>query len=443
MATIDPSIALGVRPIQIENPLNQMAAFSQIQSGQQGQQLNALKIREAEQDIENRNMLRGLDPNDPDYISKITRVDPKLGLEFAQKQALAKKTGLETTKLQNEISAQDMNESREGFKSLVFNPSNNNILAYLEDSVLKKKITPEAAQQQWASVANMPLDERKQHFTMLGTKAEEFFKQQALNAAPTTAMKEFQFSQQDPNFLSYQTGLKRAGASTSQVYLPPQPKAEQEARGKFLVDDYKTISTTARNAAKTLPAIDTNLSLLDKGFKTGFTAETQAGAASILGALGIPDAKDFATNAQLFRAKTNDIVLQKQLEQKGVQTAADADRITSTGAQLGNTPEANRFLLDVAKAQLKRDIDQRNFYDKWWEKNKTYDGAENAWYASEGDKSLFERPELKKYNVGAAKPSAKTSNLPAGVGPDWVLKTDAKGNRAYVSPDNSKFVEVK
>jgi hypothetical protein len=76
--------------LQIENPLNQLAAMTQIQSGQQGQQLNALKIREAEQDIENRNMLRGLDPNDPDYISKITRVDPKLGIEIAQKQALAK-----------------------------------------------------------------------------------------------------------------------------------------------------------------------------------------------------------------------------------------------------------------------------------------------------------------------------------------------------------------
>jgi hypothetical protein len=431
MATIDPSIALGVRPIQIESPLNQMAAYSQIQSGQQGQQLNALKIREAEQDIENRNMLRGLDPNDPDYISKITRVDPKLGLEFAQKQALAKKTGLETTKLQNEISAQDMNESREGFKSLVFNPSNNNILAYLEDSVLKKKITPEQAQQQWQSVESMPLDERKQHFTMLGTKAEEFFKQQALNVAPTTDIKNFQYGLTNPAFAANLVNLKRAGASTSQVYLPPQPKAEQEARGKFLVDDYKTISTTARNAAKTLPAIDTNISLLDKGFKTGFTAETQAGAASILGALGIPDAKDFATNAQLFRAKTNDIVLQKQLEQKGVQTAADADRITSTGAQLGNTPEANRFLLDVAKAQLKRDIDQRNFYDKWWEKNKTYDGAENAWYASEGDKSLFERPELKKYNVGAAKPSGPSGVPSAAVDmlrkdPNLAAQFDAK-----------------
>jgi hypothetical protein len=213
--------------------------------------------------------------------------------------------------------------------------------------------------------------------------------------------------------------------------MPPQPKAEQEARGKFLVDDYKAISTTARNAAKTLPAIDTNLAILDKGFKTGFTAETQAGAAKVLSALGIPDATESAKNAEVFKAKTNEIVLQKQLEQKGVQTAADADRITSTGARISNTVDANKFILDVAKAQLKRDIDQRNFYDKWYQQNKTYDGAENAWYTSEGDKSLFERPELKKYNVGAAKPSGSSGVPSAAVDmlrkdPNLAAQFDAK-----------------
>jgi hypothetical protein len=425
MATIDPNIAMGYRPVQIENPLNQLAAMTQIQSGQQGQQLNALKMQEAQQGIENINRLRELDPNEPDYISKVTKIDPRLGLEFGQKQAAAKTSGLQATKLQNEITAQDLENSREGFKNLVFNPSDNNVLAHLEDSVKKGKITPDEAKQQWQSVASMNEAQRKDHFTMLGTKTDEFFRQRA----PTTEFRNFQLSQANPAFAARQIELKRAGST--QVNLPPQPKAEQEARGKFLVDDYKTIATTARNAAKTLPAIDTNLSLLDKGFKTGFTAETQAGAASILSALGIPDAKEFATNAQIFNAKTNDIVLQKQLEQKGVQTAADADRITSTGARLANTPEANRFLLDVAKAQLKRDIDQRNYYDKWWEKNKTYDGAENAWYASEGDKSLFERPELKKYNVGAAKPSGPSGVPSAAVDmlrkdPNLASQFDAK-----------------
>jgi hypothetical protein len=45
MATIDPSIALSIKPIQIQDPLNRMAAMMQIEGGQQSQQLNALKIR--------------------------------------------------------------------------------------------------------------------------------------------------------------------------------------------------------------------------------------------------------------------------------------------------------------------------------------------------------------------------------------------------------------
>jgi hypothetical protein len=102
MATIDPSIAMGYKPVQIENPLNQLAAYSQIQSAQQGQQLNALKMQEAQLELEDRNKLRGLDINSPDFISDVSKINPKLALELAQKQAAAKKTGLETTKLEVE-----------------------------------------------------------------------------------------------------------------------------------------------------------------------------------------------------------------------------------------------------------------------------------------------------------------------------------------------------
>jgi len=175
MATIDPSIALSVKPIQIQDPLNRMAAMMQIEGGQQSQQLNALKIKEAEQGIENRNMLRGLDPNDPDYVNKIIRFDPALGLEIQAKQNAAKTAGLQATKLKGEISEQDRTESRENFKNLVFNTSDENVLSHLQDSVLKKRLTPEAAQQQWATVAPMNETQRKQHFTMLSLKADKYF----------------------------------------------------------------------------------------------------------------------------------------------------------------------------------------------------------------------------------------------------------------------------
>jgi hypothetical protein len=122
----------------------------------------------------------------------------------------------------------------------------------------------------------------------------------------------------------------------------------------------------------------------------------------VLAALGVKDAEKFATDTQTFQSNAMNALMQKQLEQKGPQTESDAARLEQIGAQLGKTKDANRFILDTAKEQLKRDIDQRDFYAKWQEKTGSFKGAENAWFAGEGGKSLFDRPALKKYGVSAA-----------------------------------------
>jgi hypothetical protein len=180
-----------------------------------------------------------------------------------------------------------------------------------------------------------------------------------------------------------------------------------------------------------LPALETQQLILDKGFETGFGAGAQRAGASILSALGVKDAEKFAANAETFNAAASQAVLTKQLEQKGPQTEADATRISTTGAQLGNTVKGNRFLIDIAKAQAKKDIRQRSFYDSWWRDNKTYEGSENAWYAGEGGKSLFESPELKKYveqprtgvplpSAGGARPSSAAPSSPLPKSPQGI-----------------------
>jgi hypothetical protein len=230
----------------------------------------------------------------------------------------------------------------------------------------------------------------------------------------------------------YTGGVNRATSSVTATATSAGSRlesAEQKGKGELNVKQYGEIASAARLAARTLPAIETQAKILDQGFKTGFGTDVKKAGASVLAALGVPEAERFATDAQTFIAATQQAVLQKQLEQKGVQTQADADRITQTGAQLGNTVNANRFIVDVAKAQLQRDIDQRNFYDNWWSKNKTYEGAESAWYAGDGGKSLFDRPALKKYLAptqgaaggGAAAPAipqAAVDALKAGRGTD-------------------------
>jgi hypothetical protein len=211
----------------------------------------------------------------------------------------------------------------------------------------------------------------------------------------------------------YYGAVNRSTSNVSvNTNMPPQEKAEQSGRGTLLVDQYKDISKQAGVARRTIPALESIANILDAGFDTGFGAETIAAGARILGALGVEGAQNLATSAQSFLGAASSAVLTKQLEQKGPQTESDAQRITQTGAQLGNTKEANRFLITVAKAQLQRDIAQRNFYDSWWKKNKTYDGAEDAWETGEGSRSLFDYPELRKYR---ATPSA-ASQIPTSQG---------------------------
>jgi hypothetical protein len=192
------------------------------------------------------------------------------------------------------------------------------------------------------------------------------------------------------------------------------PEAETKKRHELLVDQYKDISKAAQLASKTLPALESNLAILDRGFTTGFGTEAMAAGAKVLGALGVQNAEKFATNSQTFLANATQSVLQRQLEQKGTQSEGDYQRIKDTGSQLGNTKEANKFILSVAKAQLQRDIDQRKFYDQWQKQNKTYDGAEDAWFSGEGGKSLFDTPALREYSSktptgGAVSPQGRPS----------------------------------
>ena len=208
----------------------------------------------------------------------------------------------------------------------------------------------------------------------------------------------------DPRRADYLAAIKKetqfAPPASTNVTMVSE-RAEQGARGKMLVDQYSDIAKAAGLAAKTLPSIEVNLSALNKGFDTGFGKETIAAGASVLASLGVPEAAKFATDTQKFQSNAISAVLQKQLEQKGPQTESDARRIEQIGAQLGKTKQANEFILSMAGELLRRDIDQRNFYDRWYKTNKTYDGAENAWFGGEGGKSLFDRPGLKKYSAPA------------------------------------------
>lgn len=98
---------------------------------------------------------------------------------------------------------------------------------------------------------------------------------------------------------------------------------------------------------------------------TGWGAETKASAAAMLEGLGIApaNAKLFASNAQKFQSVAMDRLLTTLGAQKGPQTEGDAQRAQQTFVKLGNTPEANAFILDFAQAKANQDQRKAQFYE--------------------------------------------------------------------------------
>ena len=208
--------------------------------------------------------------------------------------------------------------------------------------------------------------------------------------------------------MEFETALKKAGASTQNVNVSAE-RAEKVARAQQLVKDYDQVSQTARNARRSLMSIEGAQRVLDKGFTTGFGTETIAAAASVLAALGVPAAEKYATNSQTFLSEARKVLLDRQLEQKGPQTENDAKRIDESFVRLGNTTAANKFILAVAKAQAEMASAQQKAYSDYYRKNGTYDGAEEAWLAGEGSRSIFDHPSMKQFSVPAEGSSGRPS----------------------------------
>ena len=85
---LDPSIALQVRPFQMESPVNALGQMYQLQGAQQANQLNSMKMAEYErarmEEEGVRNYLAGADLKSPDVRAKLTTSFGKTGLGYAK-----------------------------------------------------------------------------------------------------------------------------------------------------------------------------------------------------------------------------------------------------------------------------------------------------------------------------------------------------------------------
>jgi hypothetical protein len=95
---IDSSIALGVKPIQIDSPLNSLAQLYQLKNAQSQGQMNDLNMQERTRSIEDSNKLRdlyaqpGFDMSSPDSMRKVMGISPSQGMAMQKSQLDNRKT---------------------------------------------------------------------------------------------------------------------------------------------------------------------------------------------------------------------------------------------------------------------------------------------------------------------------------------------------------------
>ena len=155
---------------------------------------------------------------------------------------------------------------------------------------------------------------------------------------------------------------------------------EQQKYGEELVKGYSVLNDDARGAESTLRNINIAKNI---DVRTGMFEPFKNLLASAAESLGFDPEHDFGledpTKAQSYTGAIKTMVLTKLQAQTGPQTDTDRIEIEKTVASMGNTNEANRFLLEANEAIERQKILKRNFWLDHKRKNGTFEGANQAW----------------------------------------------------------------
>jgi hypothetical protein len=170
---IDPRIALGGRNVELPTPTNQLAQYAQMQqimSGRDTQQMNAMKMQEAQQDLQDRNALRQLDPGSDDYLKQVSKINPKTGFEFSKLRQEGQTAQLTFADAQRKFVDKIKLE-------LSSNPSDDNVKAFGQDAVIQGLYPQETADRVVQQLLAMPPEQRAQLLSQAGATAGERMQQ--------------------------------------------------------------------------------------------------------------------------------------------------------------------------------------------------------------------------------------------------------------------------
>ena len=152
-----------------------------------------------------------------------------------------------------------------------------------------------------------------------------------------------------------------SGAMTSRSTVSTE--GEKDLNKMWMDKTLTPIQEAGRSAESIVSQVQT---LRQIPLNTGWGTEAKAGAANVLAGLGIAtkNAEMFAANEQKFQQVASERLWTVLNAAKGPQTEGDADRARKTFAKVSNTPEANKFIMDLAEATAKRDMNKAAYYNE-------------------------------------------------------------------------------
>jgi hypothetical protein len=235
---LDPSISLGVRGIELQNPLNALAQFSQIQNAQNQNAMAQLQMREAEAAAQEKNMLRRLDPTAADYESQLFKVNPQLGIAFRKEAATTAAQKAAESKSLTEAAGSKQKLLNQALRDISGRPSDANIIAHTEDIQSSPLFSTEekakalATQQRLLAI---PFAERQAYLASQGASASELKPStQTVNRAGATDIVRLPaFSGAPTTVGSYADVPLPADVQAQKIAIaqqsrpPAQPRAEQ------------------------------------------------------------------------------------------------------------------------------------------------------------------------------------------------------------------------
>lgn len=173
---VDPSIALGVRSIELQNPLNALAQYSQIQNAQNQNAMAQLQMREAEAAAQEKNMLRRLDPTAADYESQLFKVSPQLGINFRKEQAATEASKAATASSLAAAAKSKQELLGQALRDISQRPSDANITAHTEDIQASPLFSAEEKAKALVTqqtLLAMPFEQRQAYLASQGAKPSD------------------------------------------------------------------------------------------------------------------------------------------------------------------------------------------------------------------------------------------------------------------------------